>query len=178
LRYDGDTGALHQAFPSRAPDGLAFGADGNLYVSSFSSDIIERYDCITGAFLGIFASGGGLEGPMGLAFGPDGDLYVSSTSTWNNSVLRYDGHTGAFVGTFASVGDPVGLAFGEGGDLYVSSLQANSVLRYDGGTGTFIGPFASGGGLDGPTYLIFTPEPTTLLLFGLGGLVLLRNRRA
>ena len=55
-----------------------------------------------GAFLGVFASGGGLDDPYGLAFGPGGDLFVASEIT--DQVLRYDGVTGAFKGVFASGG--------------------------------------------------------------------------
>jgi hypothetical protein len=71
-----------------------FGPDGNLYVSGFGSDNVLRYSGTTGALLGVFASGGGLDSPLGLVFGPDGNLYVSSAVTDN--VLRYDGTTGAF----------------------------------------------------------------------------------
>jgi len=49
------------------PPGL--GPDGNLYVTSRSNAVL-RYDGKTGAFLDVFASGGGLEDPAGLVFGP------------------------------------------------------------------------------------------------------------
>src|SRR5262249_33184485 len=86
---------------------LVFGQDGNLYVSSFGTNNVLRYDGNTGTFLGAFvaAGSGGLRAPEGLAFGPDGDLYVVSQGT--NSVLRYDGTTGAFLGIFAGPGGPL-----------------------------------------------------------------------
>jgi hypothetical protein len=43
--------------------------DGNLYATSRSNAVL-RYDGETGAFLDVFASGGGLEDPAGLVFGP------------------------------------------------------------------------------------------------------------
>src|SRR5207244_3071481 len=125
LRYDGNTGAFLGTFVSpgsgglNAPDSLAFGPDGNLYVTSTGFNggtgnypSVLRYDGTTGAFLGTFASGGGLSGPQGLQFGLDGNLYVSSFNT--NQILRYSGTTGAAMGIFASgntLGGPTYFAF-------------------------------------------------------------------
>lgn len=75
------------------PYGNAFGPDGSLFVSSFRTNEILRYDPVTGAFLGVFASdnnGGlgslnGLNGPNGLLFGPDGSLYVATEGTANDA---------------------------------------------------------------------------------------------
>ncbi|NJN87790.1 MAG: PEP-CTERM sorting domain-containing protein [Leptolyngbyaceae cyanobacterium SL_7_1] len=90
------------------PYGNAFGPDGNLYVASFRTNQILRFDGKTGAFLDVFASdnnGGlgtlnGLNGPNGLLFAPDGSLYVTTEGTVNqpdgtlgftfkSQVLRY-----------------------------------------------------------------------------------------
>jgi sugar lactone lactonase YvrE len=75
------------------PYGNAFGPDGNLYVSSFRTNQILRFDGTTGAFIDVFASdnnGGlgslnGLNGPNGLLFGPDGSLYVTTQGSANNA---------------------------------------------------------------------------------------------
>ncbi|MFQ5502716.1 MAG: hypothetical protein ACE5EQ_10515, partial [Phycisphaerae bacterium] len=48
--------------------GLAFGPDGNLYVSNASTDEVLRYDGQTGVFIDVFASGGSLDSPSGLVF--------------------------------------------------------------------------------------------------------------
>jgi sugar lactone lactonase YvrE len=64
------------------PYGIAFGKDGKLYVSSFFTDELLRYDATTGAFVDVFKKGdampGGLNGPNILAFGPDDQLYVTT----------------------------------------------------------------------------------------------------
>src|SRR3990170_1183036 len=75
-----------------------------LFVTSFNSNEVLRYDGTTGAFIDAFvtAGSGGLDVPVGLVFGPDGNLYVSSGST--NEVLRYDGTTGAFIDAFVTAG--------------------------------------------------------------------------
>ncbi len=85
-----------------------------LFVSSSFTDQVLRYDGTTGAFIDIFASGGGLDGPRSLVFGPDGSLYVASFLT--NQVLRYDGTTGAFIDAFVTTASgglsgPHGLVF-------------------------------------------------------------------
>jgi hypothetical protein len=93
-------------------------ARADLLVGSGSTNQILHYDATTGAFLGVFASGGGLSQPTAHVVGSGGHLYVSSGLTDN--VLRYDGATGAFLGVFASGGglnNPQGLIFGPDGNL-------------------------------------------------------------
>jgi hypothetical protein len=130
----------------------------SLFVTSRFTDEVLRYDATSGAFLGVFASGGGLDNPVGLTFGPDGHLYVVSAET--DQVLRYDGASGAFLGVFAAGGGldaPRQLGFGPDGALYVASGATNAVLRFDGTTGAFRDVFASGGGINGPTSFTFGP---------------------
>lgn len=161
VRYDQQSGAFVVTSPASGldgPTGLAFGPDGNLYVSSPGR--ILRYSGQNGAFMGSFAGGGGLANPTSLAFGPDGNLYVSSFP--GNAVLRYNGQMGAFIDVFVPAGRgglnrPSGLLFGPDGSLYVSSFNTDSVLRYNGQTGQFVGIFTTGG-LDGPTGLLFGPD--------------------
>src|SRR5262249_28824053 len=128
LRYDGKTGAPLPA-PGKSgatfvdtgfaglngANGLAFGADGNLYVTSFNSDTVLRYDLATGQPLpaggqsgAVFipAGSGGLDGGDELAFGPDGNLYVASLFT--GSVLRY-GPSGTFLGAFVPAASGGGI---------------------------------------------------------------------
>ena len=105
--------------------------EGNLYVSSFGTDEVLRYDGRTGevfrciryqeqavAWLTLTA----------LSIGPEGNLYVSSFGT--EEVLRYDGETGEFLGVFVTAESgglkgPWGLVFGPDGNLYVSSFVSS-----------------------------------------------------
>jgi len=144
--------------PSLDPRGLVFGPDGNLYVLSTSNQVL-RYNGNTGAFIDVFASGGGLSGPTFQVFGPDGNLYVSSG--FSSQVLRYNGNTGAFIDVFASGGGlnaPADFIFGPDGNLYVTSQVTDQILRYNGNTGAFIDVFASGGGLNNPRGVVFGPD--------------------
>ncbi len=158
-RYDGTTGAFIDNFiaPGSAgpiiPRGLIFPGDGNLYLSNIpqcdgAGGSVLQFDGTSGAFLGTFATGGGLDRPHMLSFGPDGNLYVASYT--NGAVMRYDGTTGnpfpadgqsgaVFVPSGAAgLSLAVGLVFDPNGNLLVSSMGSNKVLRFDGNSGSFI----------------------------------------
>ena len=129
-----------------------------LFVTSRFTDEVLRYDAASGAFLGVFAAGGGLDNPVGLTFGPDGHLYVASGDS--DEVLRYDGTSGAFLGVFAAGGNlsgPTSFTFGPDGDLYVGSVLTHRVKRFDGASGVFLGNFVAQG-LNGPHDLAFGPD--------------------
>jgi hypothetical protein len=81
------------------PSSIAFGPDGNLYVSY--GFYVNRYHPTTGVFLGRFVDTGDRNGyryAVGIAWGPDGNLYVATQNT--PGVQRYDGMTGAFMDDF------------------------------------------------------------------------------
>ena len=88
LRFDGTTGAFIDAFvPAMSggldgPFGLVFGPDGNLYVSSSSTNEVLRYNDTTGAFIDVFASGGGLENPSFLVFRELPPRNIPTLSEW------------------------------------------------------------------------------------------------
>jgi subtilisin-like proprotein convertase family protein/streptogramin lyase len=143
LRFDATTGEFLETFVAPGSGGLAnvfnmaYGPDGNLYVSSYSgqSNSILRYDGSTGAFIDAFVpeASGGLDGPIGLLFHDDGFLYVSSYRS--ATVLRYDSITGAYVDTLVDrvrggLASPVDVITGTNGDLYVSNAGGDDVLRY------------------------------------------------
>lgn len=63
---------------------------------------IQRFDGITGAFLGYFVLPGdhGLNYPFYFTFGPDGNLYVTDAAR----VIRYSGTTGLYIDDFVTSG--------------------------------------------------------------------------
>ncbi|MDH3704976.1 MAG: right-handed parallel beta-helix repeat-containing protein [Acidimicrobiia bacterium] len=156
-------GAVGTPFGSLGgPFDTVFGPDGNLYVTDYPNDTVERYDAATGTHLGTFvaAGSGGLDGPAGLAFGADGHLYVASSFT--STVERYDGATGTHLGTFVTAGSgglvtAQDVIFGPDGHLYVGGRTSGAVHRYDGATGASMGDFvaAGSGGLVRPEGLAF-----------------------
>ncbi|MGB5279554.1 MAG: DUF4347 domain-containing protein [Gammaproteobacteria bacterium] len=94
--------------------GLAFGPDGQLYVSSLDNEKVLRYDGITGE---VFADDGpgGLEKPVYLAFTPDHQVTVTGNQAPTISIppevfineLHYD-NIGVDVGEAVEVMAPAG----------------------------------------------------------------------
>lgn len=181
LAYDGETGAFLGKFARGGrliePEGVVFGPDGNLYVSSRSNEVL-RYDGEKGNFLGVFANGHGLFDPAGIAFGgPGNDLFVASGSsddgTQGNQILRFDGRTGAFEAVLdpANLGgldDPEAVVFGQDGLLYVASTPETGngeVLRYDPVTNAFVDKLipAATSQIQDPTGMVFMPNGDLLL---------------
>jgi sugar lactone lactonase YvrE len=99
LRFNGATGAFIDVFipveTENVFSGIAFGPDGNLYVSS--GNRILRFNGTTGAFMDVFVSGATspLDRAFGLIFGANGSLYVCSSKS--AAVLRYNSATGAYL---------------------------------------------------------------------------------
>jgi hypothetical protein len=99
LVYDGTTGSyIGPLFASGSgglndPLDVVIAPDGNVLVSSAITGQVLRYDRISGAFLGVFAS---VQEPIGMTIHA-GELYVTSQS---NTVERFDATTGVHTGTF------------------------------------------------------------------------------
>ncbi len=116
------------------PDGATFGPDGRLYVSSFETDEILRYEA-DGTFVDVFveAGAGGLDGPdLGPVFGPDGTLYVPG---WSSSAVHRYSAEGEWMEDVLDGDDglvnPRVVALDRAGALYVTSNRSGAVLRRD-----------------------------------------------
>src|SRR5262245_56144112 len=175
LAYDGETGAFQRTFTRRGdltePEGVVFGPDGNLYVSSRTDEVL-RYNGRTGKFMDVFASGHGLVDPAGIAFGGRrNDLFVGSGLTDDgrgNQILRFNGRTGAFKAVVdpdnaAGLDDPEALAFGCDGLLYVTSTPEDGpgeVLIYDPDHNSFVKKFvrATRSRIEDPSGMVFGPD--------------------
>ncbi len=186
FRYQAGTGTyLSTIVPNgnhglNGPDtGTTIGPDGKLYIPSFYSNQVLRYDA-SGNFIDSFvaANDHGLTGPRVLIWHGD-YMYVSSET--NSNVLRFNKNTGAYVDTFIPGGSgglhaAVGMIFDRDGNLLVTS-DTNKVLKFNGSTGAFMSNFITAG-LSGPTYIAAVPEPKTLSVFGIGGALLIVKRRS
>ena len=147
-----------------APTGIAWDANGDAYVSSFTRHTVVKFNGKTGELIGNFVApnSGGLHGPdNGLTFGPDGNLYVPSYN--NGRVNRYDGVTGEFIDTFIPntlITRPRVLVFDDDNNLFVTSEGSNAVRRYDATTGEFLGNFTTPGvaGMTTPVGMAFGPD--------------------
>jgi hypothetical protein len=75
-RFNGANGSFISTFASGGglglPIGIIYGPDANLYVASYSSHKVARFDSLSGAYLDDFVTNnsGGLSGPNFMVFRP------------------------------------------------------------------------------------------------------------
>ncbi|MEL7498409.1 MAG: PEP-CTERM sorting domain-containing protein [Planctomycetota bacterium] len=159
-RFDGFTGEYLGSFVSAGsgglsrPGGVAVGPDGNVYVTSISTNRVLRYNGTTGAFVDVFAEGNGLNSPNNILFHNNQMFVGQFNSGGNGFVKRYDANTGAFIDNFLDVDFADGIEFV--GDTVLVSNFFGGVNRFSLDDGAFIDEFiASGeGGLLNPTALL------------------------
>lgn len=165
VRFRSEDGTFVDEFTSinvNAGMGHTWDANGNLYVASFGSSVIKKFDT-NGVFIEDFINSNPLSGPIDIWFSEDySSLFVSNWNT--NSVLQYNGITGNFESTFISqgLGNAEGITFGPDELIYLCDRTNNRVNRYN-NDGSFIDIFAIGGGLNTPNSLIFVENKTTSL---------------
>lgn len=165
LRVSPSRGTVYEFIPSqyggiRRVHDMMLHTDDLVYVCSWASSTIARFDVKTGEYIDDFVEEeeGGLIGPTAIVFGPDGNFYVTSWGT--DEVLRYSPE-GEFIDVFVSRGSgglelPHGLRFGPDGNLYVGSTGLSpGILKFDGQTGEFMEAFVDRNTLRDPHYLVF-----------------------
>jgi len=150
-------------YPISQPVASQIGFDGDLFIPSFDTGNVYRFDGFTGDFKGIFVHGGdgGLTNPSAPDFGPDDLMYIGDFAT--NKILRYD-RNGKFVDVFADqessgLDQPYMPTF-DATSFYISSGGTDSILRWDIKTKKFLGAFVPprSGGLSHPVGLQFGPD--------------------
>ena len=133
----------------KAPEGIAIGADGSVYVSDYSGQRVFRLQkngsLSVVAGTGVFAEGGDggpatkadLQGPTGMVFDRSGNLYVADT--WADRVRRID--PSRIIATIAGSGPTTPERAGyhrtatAGGGAY-SNPDPNQGFSGDGGPAT------------------------------------------
>jgi DNA-binding beta-propeller fold protein YncE len=172
FKYDGVTGqflttvvASGQGGLNGPDNGMLFGPDEKLYVPSYLSNQILRYDLAANTSE-VFINGIGQ--PRVLVFHDD-QLFITSEAA--DAVKRYD-LNGTFLDDFIRPGrtvldTPVGLEF-MGDAWFVTSATLDKVVKFDRNGQLIDADFiaARSGGIDGPTFLTaIVPEPHAHLLF-------------
>ena len=173
LKYDGQTGAFISTVVSSGSGGLngpdngtIIGPDGLLYVPSYFTNQILRYNLATNTSEVLVAS---IARPRVIVF-KDGEMFITSETA--DAVRRYD-LDGNFLGNFIRPGssilnEPVGLAFFKD-SWFVSSASDDKVLQFDSNGNLVDANFipAGSGGMDAPTFLTgisSVPEPSSGIL--------------
>jgi sugar lactone lactonase YvrE len=107
--------------PSVAAFHLAFGPDGDLYVSGPTVSSFESVMRVN-AMGDVTKFYTGLGRPQGLAFDAEGNLYVAASLRGHRGIVRItpDGKNAEIVLSGSSL---VGLAFDDGGNMIVASTQ-------------------------------------------------------
>lgn len=129
LRYELDGTSLGAFTSSGVPQslGLAWDAQGRLYVASFGGASVHRFD-ENGNDLGLFIASN-LTAPSNIWFGDDGDLFVNDFQ--GGAIRRFSGD-GAFKGNFVSgLSQPEGMAKLPDGTLLIGNGGTSSVRRFD-----------------------------------------------
>lgn len=162
-QYDVDGTYLRDLVPNgpdapNAPQYMAVGPDGHLYVAAWFGHDIRKYDLETGEFLGVVASGPDIVNPAYLCFHKNGELIVSSNMA--SRVLRIDPETGDVLGDLVEPGHfngPHVVLFDDHGHILVSDSRGNKIVRFDAEDGSYIDDLVTDG-LNQPLGMAFTYE--------------------
>ena len=120
------------------PTGLAFDANGDLYVADSRNDRIQKFTK-DGAFLLAWGSSGSAQGqisrPWGLTIDHEGNVYVSD---WGNNRVQKFSPDGSYLTTFGAGGGasaeldhPADVAVDSDGDVYITDWGNRRVQIYD-----------------------------------------------
>jgi sugar lactone lactonase YvrE len=198
-RYDGTTFAFkagYQAVPGEnllgTPNGMTFAPNGNLMVVSGGFNKVLQFSTAANgvSLMGTFADLGLSQQPQDLTFGPNGNLFVTGGGQafgGGGNVMEFNGTTGAyiqdFVPTLPGGGSTASLRFDNHGRLLVSiagAIEGFNVQAYDAASGNPLGTFIAdgSGGISYPYFISIkpVPEPATIGLLLVGGMVLGRRR--
>jgi sugar lactone lactonase YvrE len=172
----------------QAPEGLAFDANGDLYVSEFEGNRVDRItpDGTLSVFAGTGAAGfageGGLaveaklNAPTGIVVAPRGRILIADH---HSNRIRMVDRSGVITTLGASVtanlSDPIGLALADDGSLYVADELNARVLRIGpSGKTTIVAGAAGAGdspGDSGPATRAALQHPSYLVLDAAGNVL-------
>lgn len=154
--------------PFSSPFGVLEYPGGLLVSSDAANDDIHKYT-LGGVSLGTFHNSASLNFVEQLNYAANGDVLAAGFSS--NNVARLDAVTGSILSTFTASGARGVYQLDNGNIMWTNSSGAH-VFDVDTGSSTQV--YAGGGRyLD----LLVIPEPASVALFGIMGLLLIPRRR-
>ncbi len=137
-----------------APDDIAFGTDGTMYVSDLRSTgaVILKFNPTTGEYKGLIAGGflgSGSSSGVSLVAAPNNIIY--STGASGTAIMKFDGLTGQYMGAIGSGffigarGLAIATVEGEETLLAGNYTPAGNVLLFRTSDSSYQGMIASGG---------------------------------
>jgi tripartite motif-containing protein 71 len=174
-----EAGAAHLSYSSQfgsygsgngqfsGPDATAIDGEGNLWVTDYGNNRIEKLSA-KGAFLQAFGSKGSGNGQFNKPEGIDinqstGNVYVADSG---NARIQELSSSGAFIRAFGTSGSgkltyPGGLKIDSAGDVWTADIAAARIVEFS-STGTFMAAYGSEGSGNGqfrePISLAFSGE--------------------
>ena len=107
--------------------GIDWDSTGNLYVSSFSSNNVRKFDS-NGNDLGLFINSN-LQGPTNIWFDDNGDLFVLN---WNGTTVKRFDSAGNYLGDFMTgLFHCEGVDFFSNGNILIGNGETSSVKLFD-----------------------------------------------
>ena len=147
-------------------EGVAVDSNGTVYVSDVWDNSVSK---ITPSGVSTILATG-LNEPAGLTVATNGDVYVANYGA--NSIIKI---SGGVQSIYTTVSSPSNLVFDSVGNLYVDSAVFNGTVKRITPDG-IVSVFASG--LNQPAGIVAqVPEPSSLIVLGLGILTMIVGRR-
>jgi len=136
------------------PIDVAIDTSGNIYVSDYFNDRIQKFDS-SGTFLSKWGTSGSGDGefnqPRGVAVDASGNVYVSDHG--NHRIQKFDS-SGTFLTKWGTNGSgdghfdyPFGVAIDASGNIYVADAGNHRIQKFD-SSGTFLTKWGTSGSGD------------------------------
>ena len=147
-----------------------------VYFVQDSTDTLFTAPTVANASTQFITSNSDLDGLFSMTYR---DGYFYGLNPYQDNILRIseDGSSMSFIMSDSPLIEPRQMTWGLDDQLYVLDSGADNVFRVNPSTGDWSMVF-SAGTLSNPVGIAFVPEPATLGLLVMGGLLLLRRGKS
>jgi len=155
-RYDLDGTFIDEFTSVGVPQsiGIDWDAAGDLYVSSYGTSVVRKFNGTTGMDEGLFINSG-LNGPTNIFFEASGDMIVFD---YNSGIIKRFDSAGNFVeDLITGLLGPEGFAFFPNGDILIGNGGNGAIKRYD-SSYNFLGNFVEPGILLTPNAIVIRDD--------------------